>query len=209
MAVPSAYLTTAKSVKDVLAAMQTAGVPKKFTYDFLKQLGYPSSSNRPVIAVLKALRFPDDSGAPTERYRRYKDPKQAQVVLAEAMRDAYADVFTVNQDAYTLTTTELKGVFARLSDKGDSVNEKMAITFKTLADMADFQAAAAAAGTDGGVSAAQTGEEQKQIEVKDHGDVLDGGAIVIHHDVHIHLPPTTDIAVYDAIFRSLRENLRT
>jgi hypothetical protein len=206
MAVPSAYLTTAKSAKDVFPAMQTAGVPKKFTYDFLKQLGYPSSSNRPVIAVLKALRFLDDSGTPTERYRRYKDPQQAKVVLAEAMRDAYADVFTVNQNANTLTTTDLKGVFARLSDKGESVNEKMAITFKTLADMADFQAAVAV--TDGGAATQQTVDQRVQLE--DHlSDDRDEGAIVIHHDVHIHLPSTTDIAVYDAIFRSLRENLRS
>lgn len=207
VAVPSAYLTTAKNVKDIFAAMQTAGVPTKFTYDFLKQLGFPSSSDRPAIAVLKALRFLDDSGVPTERYRRYKDPSQAKAVLAEAMRDAYADVFTVNQSANTLTTTDLKGVFARLSDKGESVNEKMATTFKTLADMADFQAAAAAAGTNGGGAAQQTPDEQKELKGQ-LGREGDEGAIVIHHDVHIHLPATTDIAVYDAIFRSLRENLR-
>lgn len=207
MAVPSAYLTTAKNVKQIFGAMQQAGVPKKFTYDFLKQLGYPSSSNRPLIAVLKALRFLDDGGVPTERYRRYKDPGQAKSVLAEAVRDAYADVFTVNQSADTLTATELKGVFARLSEKGESVNEKMATTFKALADMADFQAASAAAGTNGG--AAQVAIDEKPDEDHERGEVRDEGAIVVHHDVHIHLPPTTDIAVYDAIFRSLRENLRT
>ena len=123
------------------------------------------------------------------------------------MRDAYADVFTVNQNAHTLTTTDLKGVFARLSDKGDSVNEKMAITFRTLADMADFQAAAAV--TDGGAVTQQTVDEQV-VPLGDQGlGDRDEGAIVIHHDVHVHLPSTTDIAVYDAIFRSLRENLRS
>lgn len=120
--------------------MQRAGVPKRFTYDFLKQLGFASSGDRPVISVLKALRFLDDSGVPTERYRRFKDPAQARGVLAEAMREAYADVFTVDQAANGRTTNELKGIFARLSDKGDAVNTKMATTFKTLADMADFSA---------------------------------------------------------------------
>ena len=31
--------------------------------------------------------------------------------------------------------------------------------------------------------------------------------LVMHHDVHVHLPVSTEIDVYDAIFRSLRQNL--
>lgn len=70
MAIPSAYLTSAKNIRPILEDIQRAGVPSRFTYDFLKQLGHPSSANRPVIGVLKALRFLSDNGEPTERYRR-------------------------------------------------------------------------------------------------------------------------------------------
>ena len=54
----------------------------------LKQLGYGSSSDRPIIAVMKALRFLTESGEPTERYRRFRDPAQSGRVMAEALRDA-------------------------------------------------------------------------------------------------------------------------
>jgi hypothetical protein len=57
MAVPSAYLTTTKNAAAILAAMQRAGVPERFTFEFLKQLGFGSSSDRAMIAVLKALGF--------------------------------------------------------------------------------------------------------------------------------------------------------
>jgi Family of unknown function (DUF5343) len=206
MAIPTAYLTSAGKLRDILDDVQKAGVPERFTYEFLKQIGHPSSANRPVIAVLKTLGFLTDSGQPTERYRRFKDPAQSKAVMAEAVRDAYADVFTVDQEANLRTTTQLKGIFARLSDKGDSVNEKMAATFKALTDLADFRAPATVTVSgdgagDGQIKGDQTitpPPEQKETSL---------GAVVLRHDVHVHLPISTDIAVYDAIFRAIRENL--
>jgi len=204
MAIPTAYLTVAGNIKPILEDVQKAGVPGKFTYDFLKQLGHPSSANRPVIGVLKAIGFLTDSGTPTDRYRRYKDPKLAGAAMAEGIREGYADVFTVDQQAYLRNTTELTGIFSRLSDKGDAVNRKMASTFKTLAELADFQAPLVP----------QTQDEAPPPDDGDEGEtpppdqmerVLDG--IALRHDVHVHLPVTTDINVYDAIFRSIRENL--
>jgi hypothetical protein len=204
MSVPSAYLATAKSIKSILADLQKASVPPKFTYDFLKQLGHPSSSNRPVIGVLKALRFLTDGGEPTERYRRFKSLGQAKAVMAEGLRDAYVDVFAIDQQAHQRSSTELKDIFARLSGKGDSVNEKMAMTFKTLAEMADFKAATATAGSDGEVASDERRDEAAtQAQERESGS----GVLSLRHDIHIHLPPSTNVAVYDAIFRSMRDNL--
>jgi Family of unknown function (DUF5343) len=203
VAIPTAYLTVAGNIKPILEDVQKAGVPSKFTYDFLKQLGHPSSANRPVIGVLKAIGFLTDSGTPTDRYRRYKDPKLAGAAMAEGIREGYADVFTVDQQAHVRNTTELTGIFSRLSDKGDAVNRKMASTFKTLAELADFQAPLVPQTPDGEVtSREEEPAEAPQVQVD---RVM--GAVALRHDVHIHLPVTTDIAVYDAIFRALRENL--
>lgn len=204
MAIPTAYLTSSGKLKGVLEDVQRAGIPDKFTYAFLKQLGHQSSADRPVIAVLKALGFLTDTGDPTERYRRFKDPAHSKTVLAEAVRDAYADVFTVDEEANKKNATELKGIFARLSGKGESVNEKMALTFKALVDLADFNAAPAPS---------TVPRDPPPDAIAEHGGSPDApthsttGALNLRHDVHVHLPITTDIAVYDAIFRALRENL--
>jgi Family of unknown function (DUF5343) len=202
MAIPTTYLTVAGNIKPILEDVQKAGVPAKFTYDFLKQLGHPSSANRPAIGVLKAIGFLTDSGAPTDRYRRFKDPKLAGAAMAEGIREGYADVFTVDQQAYLLNTTELTGIFSRLSDKGDAVNRKMASTFKVLAELADFQAPLVPQTADEEVPPHEERGEAPSMEVE-----RIRGAIALRHDVHVHLPVTTDINVYDAIFRSLRENL--
>ena len=198
MAIPTAYLTTTKNLTGILEQIQKGGVPPKFTYAHLKQLGFPSSADRPVIPVLKALGFLDEAGVPQERYRRFKDASNAKSVMAEGIREAYADVFAIDENANALGLDKLRGIFARLSGKGSSVTDKMAATFRALADQADF--AAPSAPTEE-VIAEEV--EQEAPKTKEHAAV----SVDLHHDVHLHLPASTEIEVYDAIFRSLRENL--
>lgn len=79
----------------------------------------------------------------------------------------------------------------------------MAQTFKALAAKADWS---------GEVSADSNGEMPPTAEA---GDVTTSrvepsgsGTFNLHHDIHVHLPATSDVAVYTAIFRALREELR-
>jgi hypothetical protein len=198
MAVPSTYFTSTKNLPDILEQIQKGRVPPKFTYDHLKQLGFPSSNDRPIIPVLKALGFLDASGVPQERYRRYKDPSNAKRVLAEGIRDAYTDVFGIDESAYKLPADKVKGIFARLSEKGESVTEKMALTFRALVDQADFSTPL--------IDEEHEDEEKVPVEQDGRGP-HETRTLALRHDVHVHLPISDDIKVYDAIFRSLRENL--
>lgn len=212
MAVPSAYLTTTKNTAKILAAMQKASVPANtgFTYEFLKQLGFASSSDRPMIPVLKAVGFLDQSGKPTELYRTYKDPAMARRALAQGLRTGYADLFAIDNEAYKRSGAELAGMFARLTDKGEAVTTKMGTTFSTLAGLADFNQPEAPAEPAGG---GEDGEgdpdagEQGGADQNLPGDGRSAGVFSLRHDIHVHLPLSTDVAVYDAIFKSLRENL--
>lgn len=208
MAVPTSYFTSTKNLGEILAAIKKAGVPSKFTYDFMKKLGFPSSNDRPIIPVFKAMGFLDGSGTPLDRYKRFRDETQSRAVMAEGLREAYADVFGVNQQPQKLSAEQLKGVFSRLSGKSDAVSEKMALTFKTLSGYADFDAATAAEGTvpvvvtpsgDGAV----VEQPEPEPERVDHPGLA---ALHLRHDIHVHLPVSEDIAVYNAIFLALRQN---
>jgi Family of unknown function (DUF5343) len=196
-----------KNLRDVFGAIREAGVPDRFTHQFLKQLGFTSSGDRSVIALMKSLRFLDDSGAPTDRYKRYRDPSIGDAVMAEALRDAYSDLFKIKETAWTMNSAALKGAFKRISGKGDAVAEKMAATFKALSGLADWSASGAA-------SAAETGPAEElpappvagdhQEEPPEAESPVRPSVPALHHDVHVHLPAVTDVQVYDAIFRSLR-----
>ena len=124
MAIPTAYLQSAKNLPAILNAIQDGGVPPRFTYEFLKSLGFTSSNDRSVVGVLKALGFLDQSGAPGDRYRRYRNKKEAPYVLVEAVRDAYSDIFLANEHAETLVKDRVKGILATQTDQNDSVVDK-------------------------------------------------------------------------------------
>jgi hypothetical protein len=204
MALPTAYLTSAKKVPAIFEAIRGAEAPSKFTQGFLETLGFTSSSDRLLINVLKALGFLSASGEPTNRYFRYLDPAQSRQVLAEGIREAYGDLFAIKTDANRLSRSDLKGKIKVLQQgKGsDTVLDKMAMTFEALCKLADFSASRPVqpAGETGSQAVTES-EEQAQPQP----DRLRLEGLV--YNIQLHLPDSRDPAVYDALFKSLRAHL--
>lgn len=205
MALPTSYLTTVKNLDGILAAIQGAQAPEKFTQAFLESLEFKSTNDRLIIGVLKMLGFIDDSGRPKDRYFRYLDQTQSAKVLAEGIRDAYQDLFKVNTKAHELTKQEVINKFKTLGQGqiSDAVLDKMAMTFTALVKLADFQSPPASPTTtqtqDGGKS-----EESSDKAVSTHAGIKLGGLV---YNIQIVLPESRDPAVYDALFGSLRRHL--
>jgi Family of unknown function (DUF5343) len=142
VSVPKAYLTSTKNVPAILTAIQQAQAPKQFSVTFLNNLGFKGNADRLFIGMLKALGFLEPSGAPTQRYFEYLDQTQSARVLAEAIREAYADLFELNVNADKMTRDEVKNKLKTLTQGqfSDDVLSKMATTFVALAGHADFEA---------------------------------------------------------------------
>ena len=141
MAFPRAYLSSARNLPAILAAIQTSKAPPRFDKQFLESLEFKSPSDRKIIGVLKALKFISDEGAPTERYYAYLDQAKAPGILADAIREAYADLFRMNVNAQNLAKGELIFKFWTLSqgELSGSAMDKMIMTFTELCKLADFQ----------------------------------------------------------------------
>jgi hypothetical protein len=208
MAIPKAYLTSTKNVKDILTSMQQAQAPKQFSVSFLQNLGYKSSSDRLVIGMLKALGFLTPNGMPTPRYFEYLDQTQSGRVLADAMREAYSDLFELNVNANKWSRDEVKNKLKTLTQGqfSDDVLAKMASTFTAFAAEADFEAVE---------PAGPPAEEDAESAPEDNGRApeervlrrtpLSLGGLV--YTIQIQLPESRDPAVYDALFRSLKTHL--
>ena len=206
MALTEAYFAQAKNVKDIFSALLNAQAPDNFTQKFLYDLGFTSVNDRPFIAVLKGLRFIDESGVPTQRYYDYLDEENSKRILAQGIREAYEDLFSVNQRAYEMSGEQVRGKFKSLlrGKKSDSVWQKMAMTFTTLCSLADFT----------GIPKSMEKEKQEKVDPKTER-VQEGqketdpthGEIALKYSINIELPNTRDKLVYDAIFKSIRENL--
>jgi hypothetical protein len=211
MALPTQYLVSGKNVPDVFAAIRNAKAPERFTQAFLEQLDFKSTNDRLIIGVLKALRFLDDSGRPAQRYFEFLDQTQSGRVLAEAIKEAYADLFAINVNAQNMSKSEFIGKTRTLSQgqMSDLVLDRMWLTYSALVKEADFNAlsSAKAAVRDAvseGESAADVPQDQAAKDIMGKPGISLGGLV---YNIEIHLPESRDKAVYDALFRSLREHL--
>jgi len=213
MAVPNAYLTSTKSLKTILASIQQAQAPKQFTISFLNNLGFKSSGDRLYIGILKALGFLSSTGVPTSRYFEFLDQTQSARVLADGIRDAYADLFELNTKANEMSSTEVKNKLKTLTQGAysEAVIAKMAMTFLALVGEGDFSASRPVAPRVDESSEEET-PKTPEPEVPQDGagprtpsrlPALSG----LVYNIQIQLPESRDPVVYDALFRSLRTHL--
>ncbi len=210
------YLTATGNLPKILDAVQKAGAPATFNVDFLKDLGFTSSQDRPTPKLFKYLGLLDGSGHPQAAYREFMDSAKAKKVLATRIRAAFDDLFLADKNAHQKSAEQLKGWFRTKTGASDSVADKIARTFKALATYADFNAPteerAAAPATPDDQSRGES--ERGRVEVDSTasgGRSGQTGASKSHiglvYRFEIHLPDTQNVDTFRAIFRALREEL--
>jgi len=184
-----------------MAAIQKAAVPTRFTHEFLQVLGFKNVSERAFIPMLKGLGFIDQGNVPTQAYKDYRNSAIAKQVLARQIKLAYPGLFGADEHAETMSDENVKGKLSTLTGKDVSVVQKMATTFKSLCALADFT-----------TPISSNADSKMPDDIKVDSPALNLGkpapqTLQFSHTIYINLPITTDVEVYDAIFKSIRENL--
>jgi hypothetical protein len=213
LALPDSYTVKPGSIPGYFDAIQGAEAPERFSIRFLSDLGFSSSNDRLLIGILKDVGFLNADGVPQERYFSYLDRDRSPQVLADGIREAFSDLFAVNKEAHKL---ELDGVYNKLrtlykGTKKDTVIKLIARTFVALCEIADFS-------KKGSISIVKAEVKQKAEDKKPAVDATKeqmskgvGGTVIgldsLQYHINIVLPDTRDQAVYDAIFKSLRDHL--
>jgi hypothetical protein len=212
MALTNAYLVTTKNLEAFFNALRSAKAPERVTNKFLSQLDFTSSNDRLFLGVMKGLGFIDESGVPSKRYFAFLDQSESGRVLADAVRDAYEDLFAVNKRAQDLPVEDVRNKLKTLTQgqKSEKVTSLMANTFKALAALADWSTPAAGLhppATDARPAPppalAPAPEVLADHAAKGRGDK----PFQLHYDIHVHLPESRDPAVFDAIFEAMRKHL--
>lgn len=211
MALTTAYLVTTKNVDAFFNALRTAKAPERFTIKFLNQLDFASSNDRLFLSVLKGLGFIDESGVPSKRYYAFLDQSESGRVLADAIREAYEDLFAVNKKANDLSVDDVRNKLKTLTQgqKSEKVISLMANTFKALAALADWSTATAAP-IEPNVEKQSAPTAKAVVDsANDHFPKSSKGdkSLQLHYDIHVHLPESRDPAVFDAIFEAMRKHL--
>lgn len=212
MALTNAYLQTTKNLQSIINSVVSAKAPERFTNKFLEDLGFKSSNDRLYIGLFKALGLLDENSAPTSRYHQLLDQAETGKVLAIGIQDAYEDLFALRKDAHKLTIDEVKGKLKTLTQgqKSDNIIQLMSNTFKALCDIADWNSSASTQAKTT-VSEADVSDATSTVDVarSQSAEINPNSSerMNLHYNIQIHLPETTNMAVYDAIFQSLKKHL--
>ena len=197
------YLVGSGRVQDFFDKLKGGQAPEQFTTQLLKDWGFSSSNDRAYIPLLKALGFLSPDGKPTSRYHSYRDHSRSKKVMAEALREAYADIFLIKEIPSAADRGAILGKFKSYHNTTDNVASLMTKTFLALCELADFK--------DGTIDKREAAPQPVAVtEDRTTPPIHHGSPKAppgLHYNIQIHSPATKDVEVYNAIFKSLREHL--
>lgn len=201
------HMNATNSVSKILDKIKVAATPDRFTQDFLAtELGFSGGGAKAFIPLAKKLGLLASDGSPTELYKKYRNTNKSisRTAMATAIKTAYADIYSRNEYVHSLNDNDLKGLIMEMTglEKGNSAIRAIAGTFEALKAYADFNA-----------SKSTVTEKEKEVEIPNivtnnfNEDDSEDLKLNLSYTINLVLPKTDDVAVFNAIFKSLRENL--
>jgi hypothetical protein len=200
------YVNAYNSIPKLFSGIKSAAVPPKVSQNFLESvLDLKSSSHRALIPLLKKLGFIDQANVPTQAYKDFREDSLAGSIMAQKLRDAYPSLFAANEYAWKLNKTDLQSKLRSITGaaENDVYIPAVTNTFIELSKLATWDATALAPRRDP-PPAGEEGAEDSGSATKRQPLVSGLG---LSYTITLNLPATTEIEVFNAIFKSLRDNL--
>lgn len=199
------YVVAYGVITKTLEKIKTAATPDRFTQDFLStKLSVKGGSAKSVIPFLKRVGFLGTDGAPTERYQRFRNPAATGGAAAEALKQGFKPLYERNEAAHSLKDSDVKGLIVEatgLEHDGSTVKAILG-SFKALRAFAKFDEGEPV--EENAASDEDAGSDTADEAADGRGSV---GKLGLSYTINLNLPATSDIAVFNAIFRSLKEHL--
>lgn len=200
------YVMAYGNVTKVLEKIQPAATPERFTQDFLAtKLGLTGGSARPLIPFLKRTGFLASDGSPTARYRHFRTESTRGAAAADGLREGYRPLYQLNEYAHNLDDRKLRDLIIQITgaEEGSSTVQAILGSFRALQKFADFEAKAPRTDAAEPTEIIDQGDEQPFDETQ----LSLPAGLNVGYTINLHLPATSDVAVFNAIFKSLREHL--
>lgn len=201
------YVTATGNVERALLGIKAAATPPKVTQDFVKTiLKIPGGSGDQMTSLLKKIGFVNADGTPSDIYKRFRNPASAGSAATDALRHGYGALFKRNEFWTALDDSELRGlIIEETGQSDDSTTVTMMLnTIKGIRKFASLEAEeekpSKAEQIDLPVPITPAPIPQLQTAPNSLG-------LNVGYTINLNLPATSDIAVFNAIFKSLKENL--
>lgn len=177
--------------------------PENFSRDFMATvLNVSGGASAPIIPILKKAEFIDGGSRPTQLYEQFQSGSGRAAAALAGMRNAFDDIFKRNTYAHKADAEKIKEIIRSVTGlpKNDKIIGYMWNTFRA------FQVYAK--------DASESNDNIDPIDTSAHVDhksdkviVRGSSGIGLSYNINITLPNTTNIEVYNSIFKSLRENI--
>lgn len=202
------YVTATGNISRALEGIISAATPERVSGDFVKTiLKIPGGSGDQITSFLKKIGFANPDGSPSTIYKSFRNSGSRGAAAAESLRFGYGPLYTRNEYMHQLSDEKLKGLIIEETGQGNesTVPGLILASIKAIKKFADFS------------------EKAKQLDKLDLVPVTpripgaktedaatnDGRSVGMNlsYTINLNLPATSDISVFNAIFKSLRENL--
>jgi Family of unknown function (DUF5343) len=194
------YLASYKNVDKLFQKIESAKAPEVFTNAVLTDtIGLKSTTDRPLINMLKKLGFLDATGRPTETYGLLKNQNVKKAAIADGLRKVYAPLFEANEKANELPPEALKGLIAQITGSEQNTVKQIAYTFNAIAKEADFTKSAKADATKKDSNKDEDETKPPILPIPQSGVRTD-----FHFNIQVHLPANGTEQTYLNIFNALR-----
>ncbi len=195
----------------ILNKICDASIPENFNGDFLgTKLGFPGGNQKAFIPWAKKCKLLGEDGTPTQLYKDFRNPSYRGISMASALKKGYEEIYVRNEYAHELSRPDFLKLVTDITGLAhDNTSVKAIVaTFFNAKEFADFE------------STLNKEDNHTQIEDKNKIDIKETENEVIHksttknqidlginYTINLVLPKTDDPAIYNAIFKSLKENL--
>lgn len=202
------YVTATGNVERALKAIKVATTPERVSQDYVKTiLKIPGGSGDQMTAFLKKIGFVTSDGLPTDGYKKFRNPSTTAEAALAALKHGYAPLYKRNEFMDQLPDDKLRGLI--IEETGQAADSS--VINNTLGCIKAIKKFA--------TSASREPEQKQETTIPNLPEnlntqgapPLNNGSqklgLNLSYTINLNLPATSDIAVFNAIFKSLKDNL--
>jgi len=204
-------MVSSGTLTKILNKICDASTPENFNGDFLgTKLGFPGGNQKTFIPWAKKCKLLGEDGTPTQLYKDFRNPAYRGVSMATALKKGYEDLYVRNEYTHDLSRPDFIKLVTDTTGLAHDTSTVKAIvaSFFNAKEFADFES--------------KSNKEEKIDHVDNKlvstqnekvGDTVPKNIskkqidLGINYTINLVLPKTDDPAIYNAIFKSLKENL--
>ena len=202
------YLIAPGSLKTALERIRAAATPERFTVDFVQStLNMKGGAGKAIPPIFKRIGLVASDGSPTDLDRRFRNQTTGDKALGEAVLIGYRELAAVNESFYKLGEKDLRALIVQVTgiDHDNRVVQAILGTLRVLLGFAKFEEATKIEALPSAPTPPSRAEDE---ELRPRFSVpMTGIGMNLAYTINLNLPATTDQAVFNAIFRSLKEHL--